>query len=67
MESLFKDFSVKHLRSEDLVLLLIPQRRFSQNHTTAQDGSQSKAGPGLAVGLAVGHIILITDKTKVDN
>lgn len=68
MESLPKDFSIKHLSSCDPFLLLIQLRRFSQSCATAQGGSQSKAGQGgLAGGLAIGHITHITEKAKAGN
>lgn len=67
MKSFFNDFPVKHLRSKYPASLFITPIRFSQSNTTDQDGSQFKAGPDLAVGLAVADIILIAGKTKLGN
>lgn len=67
VKSFFNDFSAKHLRSKYPALLLITPIRFSQSNITDQVGSQFKAGPDLAVGLAVADIILIAGKTKLGN
>ena len=67
-ESLRDDFSIKHLAVVILSSFLIQPKRFSQSHTTALNGSQSKAGQGdLTGGLAVGHKTLILEKAKVGN
>lgn len=67
MESLLEEFSIRHLRNGDSILLLIQPRRFTQSHTTAQDGCPLKAGQGGPVGgLAIRHITQLMKKVKLE-